>query len=59
MEDFIYILCGCSMFITRRVHGRFYGFDLKGNSCHGEEIDSILEDQRNLDLNMTCVVNSY
>ena len=24
MEDFICILCGCCMFITRRVHGRFY-----------------------------------
>ena len=42
-------------FITRRVHGRFY---LKGIVVNDEEIDCRLNEQRNLDLNETCVVSS-
>ena len=49
-------ICICCMFIAWRVHGRFYGLDLKGN-VNDEEIDCRLEDQRNLDLNMTCVLS--
>ena len=70
---YIYVyICVCCTFITRRLHGRFYGLDLKkGNTCLGKPDIDTLDSSRvkktaadskakgkKPDLHAACLVNS-